>query len=281
MIKYFFLIFTTSLSFACTLQTGDTLFSVNGRIDQRLLNFKNCTKDVENKIRSIFLDAQGSISQRYLKKVTNEKDLIVRPRNISIRPIENFLVSKLDNNRDIRVRLVNSNIDPYFLKNDSSFLSYTCHNCSGRGLATFKLTKNRKTAWIKAKILRAKDVYTSTKPLTVTFSSLSNKDFIKKTVYVTADHQYVSGKMNFTHYKINKPIDKDYVLRKSDLTPTTLVKYGVPVNVSIQSKNMKMSMVATPLTNGFINQYIKLKNIKTNKTFTAKVVDINKVQIEL
>src|SRR5690606_23128854 len=87
------------------------------------------------------------------------------------------------------------------------------------------------------------------------------------------------GKIHF--YQLNKPIKAGEVLKKSDLNPINLVRAGMTTEVFIENSLMKIKTHGISRSNGSLGDLVEVYHPQKRKKYHGKVIDINKVLIEL
>ena len=85
---------------------------------------------------------------------------------------------------------------------------------------------------------------------------------------------------NINFYKTNKTIVQNAVVSNMDLQAVNLINFGTPVNVTLKNDNIALQRTAMPLRSARFGETIELKG-PNNKNIAGKVVDFNKVVIEL
>lgn len=82
-------------------------------------------------------------------------------------------------------------------------------------------------------------------------------------------------------YKVNKPLKPGQLLRKSDLNALNLVKAGLRTDVIIENELLKLKTFGISRSNGTLGDFVEVFHPQKNKKYLGKVIDINKVLVEL
>ena len=82
-------------------------------------------------------------------------------------------------------------------------------------------------------------------------------------------------------FKINKPMKAGDLLRQSDLNALSLVKAGVKTEVIIENDLVKLKTSGISRSNGTLGEFVEVFHPQKNKKYLGKVIDINKVLVEL
>ena len=268
-------------SFACILTVRNNLFSIHKKIDQKGLIFFDCLNKEENKIRSILKNSNGHLSERHLKRLSRIKKLKMHPKVILIQSLEELLLNKLNNNFEKKIEIIRPEFVFRLFKNMTVAIKIEHLNYNQRGFATFRITAKDKTHLIKTYVLKIQNVYMAKKDLEVSFKSIIPQSFKRKKKYIKQNKNYLEKEINLSHYKLNRRIMNGGIIKKTDISPVLLIKYGGLGQIIMRNKNLSMTIKATAMSSGTINQSIKFKNNKTRKVFTAKIIDKNKAVLEL
>ena len=82
-------------------------------------------------------------------------------------------------------------------------------------------------------------------------------------------------------YKLNKPLRPGELLRQSDLNPINLVKAGSKTEVIIENELIKLKTYGISRNNGGVGEFVEVFHPQKNKKYQGKVIDLNKVLVEL
>ncbi len=82
-------------------------------------------------------------------------------------------------------------------------------------------------------------------------------------------------------FKVNKPIRSGELLRQSDLNAINLVRAGTKTEVIIENQHVKLRTEGISRSNGILGEMVEVFHPLKNKKYLGKVVDINKVSVEL
>lgn len=281
-------LFTFLFSFssaACEFNVAETIY-IYGESNSLKFDSKNCKASEVDLVINVLKDAEGSINTKQLRRITGIKNLTLKPHTIRVRSLEQVIHSRLSLSNDSKLVILDQNVptDFFLFKNDQ-FLEASCSNCNQAGITNIKLSKtngtDKQTVWMKAKLMKAVEALVSNHKANLDFNGIYPKTFSKKTVFTLTPNEVVTSNVNLTFYRLNKSIPKDHILKRNEITPVQLVKYGTPTKVIIDSPNLKMSTTAMPLSQGNFGDTIKLKNTKSNKIFLGKIIDKNTVKVEL
>lgn len=268
------------------LQVNQTLTSSD------LIQASDCEQNILNKISQIVSSSNGTIGAEFLK---NEIAKDFPGSAVEISPRKTAL---LDLNSSMRDQLT-SGTNLHFLDTKSlnglrtlgliegEQLRVSCESCATFGEKNVKLeianpiANSTRTLWFTSKIMAKIKVYKARRSLSFQQKHLEADDFVADEVYSMNPENVVTSLENIQFYKANKTIIQGAVVSNMDLQPVNLVSYGAPVSVSLKNQNINLSRKAIPARSAIFGETIELKNPTNNKTITGKVIDYNKVVIEL
>ena len=124
-------------------------------------------------------------------------------------------------------------------------------------------------------------IYVAAHNLSVTNEALSEKDLQKAFIEAVNPEQYTWETDQLAYYKINHSIVAGTPIKRSDLSPLVLVTPGVPAEVIFISNSIRITGKALPTSRGQWGESVKMINEKNRKTIIGKVIDFNKVLVEL
>lgn len=82
-------------------------------------------------------------------------------------------------------------------------------------------------------------------------------------------------------YKLNKPVKAGELLKQSDLNAMNLVKAGLRTDVVIENDLVRIKTQGISRSNGALGEIVEVFHPQKNKKYQGKVIDINKVLVEL
>ena len=110
---------------------------------------------------------------------------------------------------------------------------------------------------------------------------VSNSDFIRVTIPVNPNNNFVAEIDDFSDLVANGFISKGSYLRNTDIVGSPYVVANDIVTVIVQSATMRLNHRALARSNGWLGDRITLQNQDSRQTFHAQVVDRNTVLINL
>jgi flagella basal body P-ring formation protein FlgA len=280
---------------ACTVE----LFSKVYRLESNqtltigdVIHKTNCGNAVSSKISQLISNSSGSIGADFLKReLVNDFSTLaieIKPRKLSI----------MELNPTFRDQLTNSS-NFYFFNSKSlngistiglaegEQLQVSCESCNSCGEKNIKLTITNslqspsKTLWFSTTIMAKIKILKAKRSLSLQEKHLEIEDFYADEIYTSTPDNVLTSLDNIIFYKINKNILQGSVISNLDLQAVNLVNYGTPVRVVLKNQNINLQRIAMPLRSAIFGEVIELKNPSNNKIIAGKVVDYNKVVIEI
>ncbi|QDP72907.1 flagellar basal body P-ring formation protein FlgA [Legionella israelensis] len=127
--------------------------------------------------------------------------------------------------------------------------------------------KARKEAWIAKRSIKANEV-------------LSLKDFERQSINIAGSYGFPVDKIP-QDYWLTHSINAHDVLLEKYIAPLPQIIQGESVKVLIRKPGLNIYMQALAEHSGYLGEMIKLKNIKSDKSFYAYVTGIKQVEIRL
>lgn len=295
-----FFLFLVSLSVqAKTKSCAVHLFSKVYRLESNqtlnssdLVQASDCDSLMLNKISQIVSNSNGTIAANFL---TRELAKDFTDINVEISPYKTAL---LDLNSSMRDQMT-SGTNLYFLDTRSlngirtlgltegEQLKVNCESCSNFGEKNIKiditnpLANTTRTLWFTSKIMAKIKVFKARRSLSFQQKHLEAEDLYADEIYSMNPDNIVTTLENIHFYKTNKTIIQGAIISNMDLQSVNLVNFGTTVNAILKNSTISLTRKAVPVRSATFGETIELKTQGNNKTITGKVVDYNKVVIEL
>ncbi len=113
------------------------------------------------------------------------------------------------------------------------------------------------------------------------FSSVSLGHVHEEFVESIPQTDLVTSLEELKFYKLNKPLRGGELLKKSDLNAINLVRAGSKTDVVIENALIKLQTSGISRNNGGYGEFVEVFNPQKNKKYQGRVVDINKILVEL
>jgi flagella basal body P-ring formation protein FlgA len=262
-----------------TLSSGDIVYQTT------------CPAFVSAKIGQIISSSNGSVSAEFL---TSEIEKEFKDQPVNINPRKTTL---LDLGSTLRDQLTEGTnlyfLDTKSLNNIRSVglvegeqISANCDSCTSYGEKSLKidisnpLTNSVRSLWFTSKVMAKVKVLKAKRTLSFQQKSLSVDDFVAEDIYSISPDNVLTSLENIHYYRPNRTIMQGSVVSRLDLQSVNLVNFGTPVTVLLKNQNINLQRTAMPTRSALFGETIELKGTN-NKTIAGKVIDYNKVVIEL
>ncbi|CBW28096.1 hypothetical protein BMS_3353 [Halobacteriovorax marinus SJ] len=259
-------------------------------LSKSLIKKSTCSKATETEFIRFLIDTKGNTSGKQISRVfsslVNEK-VTIKPDRISVYKLEDYLTERLSFSKSWFIREIKTPSKLSAITLDSSEnLSIDCPNCNYPGNKSIRvIVSNSMSGANKYHMLNAK-LQIKTRALVpkgiikIDNQPLSKQMFREEEVYTDNPSSLFTNINTLNFYKVNKSIDDRAVLI-NDLVPVSLVKAGIPTKVILDNGIISLKSVATPLRSARFGETVQLRSSKGNKIIVGKVIDYNKVSVEL
>lgn len=113
------------------------------------------------------------------------------------------------------------------------------------------------------------------------FSDVSSESLKEEFVESIPHTDLITNLDTLRFYKLNKPVKAGELLKQSDLNAVNLVKAGLKTEVVIENALVRLKTEGISRSNGTLGETVEVFHPQKNKKYQGKVVDINKVHVEL
>lgn len=252
----------------------------------------DCESSISLKMSQIISNSSGTVGADFLKRellkdFPNESIDII-PRKLSLLDLNLALRDQLTTNTNlyfIDTKSLNG-IKSIGLSEDEQ-LKTSCESCTSFGEKNIKidisspLNPATRTLWFSSKIMAKIKVFKAKRNLSFQQKKLSADDFYPDEIYTSNPDNVLTTLDSIQFFKANRTILQGAAVSNLDLQPINLINFGTPVNVVLKSQNINLQRTAMPTRSALFGEVVELKNPNNNKIIAGKVVDYNKVVIEL
>ena len=257
-----------------------------------IIHSSSCASTVSLKISQLIANSTGTVGtdflQRELTKDFQGLKIEIKPRKLSLLDLNSALKDQL---------AINSNL--YFFNSKSlngvrslgllegEQLKTTCESCNNFGEKNIKaeianpLNNSSRSLWFSTRIMAKIKTFKAKRNLSFQQKHLEANDFYSDEIFTNNPENLLTSLDNIHFYKVNKTIVQDATISNLDLQPVNLINFGTPVSVVLKNQNINLQRTAMPNRSALFGETIELKNPTNNKIIAGKVVDYNKVVIEL
>ena len=276
----------------CEIHTFDKIIFAHDfdiSTSQEAIKSTDCSPVIVKSFREILASGKGSFNSRWFNKDQSEK-VIIKPSKVNIISLDELVTEKILGKTDWHFknsRILGQRRAAFYLNKDEELSFVPCASCGDTGERNIKvhifnsLKGTKYSEWIKGSILIESRALVFKEHLGPSNGPLLGNHFETQKILSKSPEKLFVHKDNVIFYKLNRPKKAGEPLYFNDLVPIYLVFPGRPVRISLSHGGIKLSTKAMPLKRGRWGETIQLKNIKTKRIIVGKVVDFNKVSVEL
>lgn len=257
-----------------------------------VIKSSNCDNLIVNKLTQILMSLEGvalsSVLENELSEEFKNTKVTLSPAKIFVGNLNEYLKANLANDTNLfftDTKLASAK--KVFTLNEEEQIEVSCENCLNYGDKNIKIdvvhpiNATRVSQWISTKVTAKISALKANKNIGLQNEGFKKDDFITEDLLTTQPDKFISQFESIKFYKPNKVIIQGMPLTNQDIAPMQLVRYGTPVKVVLKNNNISIIKSAIPHKSANFGETIELKNPSNNKLISGKVVDFNKVLIEL
>ena len=290
------IVFTTftAWSKSCHIDVYSKVYTLDkniSKLTKEIIKKSDCSQNVKLDFVRFLTTTNGVVSNTQLARMfksLENKDVKITPSKISIRKLDDYLTDRIAFSKNWFVRDINSAMrKSSIVLNDQENIHVDCPSCSFPGNKSIRLiiqnpiNNTNKFQMLNAKVLIKTIALVPRGMIQVNNLPLSENMFKKKAVFVDNPAHIFLNKKALVFYKVNKPLTGEKPLLLSDLIPVSIVKAGTPASILLKHDGISLKSTAIPMRSGKFGDIIQLRSTRSKKIITGKVVDYNKVAIEL
>jgi len=276
-------------SWACEISLPQNLviFSQDAQINDAFLQ-ENCSPETVSEVTHILKSVEGRMTSFQLNELLRAKNLAakVSPDIFRVQQLPHLVREQISLPVGYQLRQVEAFNGKDFLSlNAGERVSVKCSNCAFIGKDPLilevqnpngEMAKHTVMAQFK-KLVKAYRV----KNTQGAFMEVSPSSLAEEYVESIPQTDLISDLSVLRFYKCNKPLRAGELLKKADLHPVNLVRAGVSTEVIIENELVKIKTNGISRANGSIGDFVEVFQPGKNKKYYGKVIDLNKVHVDL
>lgn len=278
----------------CSVELFSKIYRLNSNQSLQardLIKNSTCSPEITNKLAMLVTSSEGVVGSDFLKtelqKDFSEINIIFINNKLSLMDLNSVLKDQLLPNTNLyfsQIRSLNGASTLGIIEGEQ--IRSICDSCQSFGEKNIKIditnviSNTNRTVWFSTKIMAKVKVVKAKRNISFQQKNLDLKDFYFEEVMTMTPENALTTLDNIGFYKSNKTLVQDSVVSNLDLQAVNLINFGTPVSVTLQSQNISLQRTAMPMRSARFGEVIELKG-PNNKNITGKVVDYNKVVIEL
>ena len=256
-----------------------------------LIKSSKCSPEISNKLVVLVTNSEGVVGSDFLKKELQKDfpdlNIIFLNKRLSLMDLNSVLKDQLLANSNLyfsQARSLNAVSSLGIIEGEQ--IRAICDSCQNFGEKNIKIeisnvvSNTNRTLWFVSKIMAKVRVVKAKRNISFQEKALNANDFYFEEVMTMSPDNALTTLDNISFYKSNKTIIQNAIVSNLDLQAINLVNYGTPVSMTLVSQNISLQKIAMPLRSARFGEVVELKGLN-NKNIAGKVVDFNKVVIEL
>ena len=253
-----------------------------------IIHKTECDEGISIKISQLVSSTNGVLTAAFLEKELQNANVEISPRKISLFDLNTTLDNQLNPNTNLHflnTQSLNQLSTISLLEGETA--KAVCDSCNTLGEKNIKLniinpiSNSTRTLWFTSKLFAQVKVMKAKKNLSFQDRNLSAEDLYEEETFTTNTNNTLTNLENIRFFKPNKNIIEGSIITNMDLQPVNLVNYGTPVKATLKNQNISLSKNAIPSRSAQFGDIIEVQTINSNKKVLARVIDYNKVVIEL
>ena len=293
---------------SCYIQTAPRILLLKAATQMQqvgeLIKHSNCSGEKIWAFFSTIQNIAGKISSSHLNRLLREEgragSIQLRPDSIEVFPLANIVARQVVLGEGLSVHHIKAVGGVYAVGVDGwSQVQLTCHACNSVGIKNLSVllvdsvNGYRKNLWATMRVTRfgrvvvaardihpaaAKSLADEVKWAALDLSGLSS--FSNFSDFTDQNH-YIQSMDDLRYFKVNKFIQRGTPLKHSDLLPLNLVESGRLAQVVMKGNGLRLKTQAIARQAGKHGEFITLYNPQSKQQVRGRVVDFNRVEVEI
>lgn len=277
-------------AYGCEVHLPHQLITFGNSPDQKnSIQSTNCAEKAISDLYEVIQTLDGRVASFQLKEMMSIKghQLEVFPQSVLIHQFSTLIREQLHLPSGVQVKATRTLNGPSLLALPAGDkIEITCANCLYGTQQPLNVTiigfdGSRQSMLASADFKKMVKAYRLITPLG-SFSPVAGEDVLKEEYVESIPHtDLITDETTLKFYKTNKPLRAGDLLRRSDLNAINLVKAGIKTDVVLENQMIRIKTQGISRSNGAIGEYVEVFHPQKNKKYHGKVIDINKVLVEL
>lgn len=250
---------------------------------------KNCESKVTDDLHEIVTGLEGRVASYQLKEMMTARghELEIGPGSVLIQQFSTLIREQLMLPTGVQVKETRSVNMPGILSVPAGDrIEISCTGClygiqQPINVTILGFDGSKRSIFASADFKKMVKAFRLTGPL-ASFSTVTEASMLKEEYVESIPHtDLITDIEQLKFYKTNKPLKTGDILRKSDLNAINLVKAGLKTDVVLENQMVRIKTQGISRGNGTIGELVEVYHPQKNKKYQGKVIDINKVLVEL
>jgi flagella basal body P-ring formation protein FlgA len=256
---------------------------------QNIFSHQNCNESKISDLYQVLTKLDGRISSAQLSEMMSSRGhsgMTFSPYMIQMTQMKSIMRDQLPLPLGIQVKATRSlNSGNILALSPGDQLSVSCEACLYGTQQPINIDIKGFDGTYRSLVMTADFVkmvkaYRTTSYLN-SFSDVNSSTIKEEYVESIPHTDLVSDLSVLKFYKTNKPIKNGELLRLSDLNAINLVKAGLKTEVILENQMVRIKTQGISRNNGTLGELVEVFHAQKNKKYQGKVIDVNKVLVEL
>jgi hypothetical protein len=247
-----------------------------------------CSNEAIKEVNATLSSIEGKVTSFQFAEILKAKnfDALIQPNIIQVQHLKHLIREQLLIPPGVQLRSSEAINSPnYVAISQGDRVEIQCISClfgnqQPININVMGLDGSNKALTVKAdfkKMVRAYRIL-STHPA---FSEVSSDSLKEEFVESIPQTDLITNLETLKFYKLNKPLRAGELLKFADLNAINLVRSGLKTEVIIENELIRLKTTGISRSNGTFGETVEVFHPQKNKKYQGKVVDINKVLVEL
>ncbi|HXH73719.1 MAG TPA: flagella basal body P-ring formation protein FlgA [Bacteriovoracaceae bacterium] len=280
----------SSTVFACEVTLPYHLIVLGPDSQSSIVKTEGCPAKVETDLREILMSVEGKISAIQIQDMLLQKSnegVTVTPPSIHVKQLSSLIRDQLQLPAGIHVKSTSGfNYNNIILLSPGDMVEVECASCLFGTAQPLKLSIKgfdgvNRTVMATADFKKMVRAYRFTISVN-SFAEIKPRDILREVYVESIPHtDLVTDLEKVKFYKTNKSIKAGELLRLADLNAINLVRAGLKTEVILENTMVRIKTQGISRSNGSLGELVEVFHQEKNKKYLGKVIDLNKVLVEL
>jgi flagella basal body P-ring formation protein FlgA len=284
-----FLMVFSAWAMSCEVHLPQNLVILGENADFNLaITQTGCSPQVMLEVNNTLASIEGKMTSFQFAEIMSSKNHVVtvQPNHIQVQHLKHLIREQLLIPPGVQLTSSEAiNSPSYFAASPGDKIEVQCIGClygtqQPLNINIIAFDGNNKSMMVKADFKKMVKAYRMLSFHTA-FSEVANSSLKEEFVEFIPQTELVTNLETLKFYKLNKPVRAGELLRLSDLNAINLVRAGLRTEVIIENDLVKLKTSGISRSNGTLGETVEVFHPQKNKKYQGKVIDINKVLVEL
>jgi CxxC motif-containing protein len=282
-----FFMLAAKLSIACEVHLPQNLVILGESADfSQVIQHAGCDEATIKSVNETLASVEGKMTSFQFAEMMKNSNVKIQPQFIQVQHLKNLVREQLMIPPGVQLRSSQAVNSPnYMVVAPGDRVEVQCLGCLYGTQQTLNLNVvgfdgSNRALMVTADFKRMVRAY-RVMGFHPAFSELQSSSLKEEYIESIPHTDLVTNLETLKYFKINKPLKAGDVLRQSDLNALSLVRAGVKTEVIIENELVKLKTSGISRSNGTLGEFVEVFHPQKNKKYYGKVIDINKVLVEL